>query len=270
MQFWVIQTLNSLALGGLLFLLSSGFSLIFGLMRIANLTHGALFMLGAYIGVSILKVVPNLWLAALLGGLAVAALGGLLERFLLRQLAGNILGQVLVTLGADLARVRGQVITLLSGEAGEAGEPPAQERVILQDMPAAVAGGPAFRAQQPAELVRVVPLVRELVRRGGYRVMLISLEVWSGWVHLRYALLPAEPAEAPPLVDLPIRWRLGDDLDTAYQLVGGGSAGDPLLRIYHLSFQPAPPSDANTLTITVQDQDGADLAAVEVPLAGAS
>ncbi len=50
MQFWIIQTLNSLSLGALLFLLSSGFSLIFGLMRIANLTHGALFMLGAYVG----------------------------------------------------------------------------------------------------------------------------------------------------------------------------------------------------------------------------
>jgi len=98
-QFWVIQTLNSLALGGLLFLLSAGFSLIFGLMRIANLTHGALFMLGAYIGVSILKVVPNLWLAALLGGLAVAAFGGLIERLLLRKLGSNVLGQVLVTLG---------------------------------------------------------------------------------------------------------------------------------------------------------------------------
>jgi branched-chain amino acid transport system permease protein len=99
MQFWVIQTLNSLALGGLLFLLASGFSLIFGLMRIANLTHGALFMLGAYFGVSILKVVPNLWLAALLGGLAVALLGGLFERLILRRLIGNELGQVLVTLG---------------------------------------------------------------------------------------------------------------------------------------------------------------------------
>ena len=99
MQFWVIQTLNSLALGGLLFLLSAGFSLIFGLMRIANLTHGALFMLGAYIGVSILKVVPNLWLAALLGGLVVAAFGGLIERLLLRKLGSNVLGQVLVTLG---------------------------------------------------------------------------------------------------------------------------------------------------------------------------
>jgi len=99
MQFWVIQTLNSLALGGLLFLLSSGFSLIFGLMRIANLTHGALFMLGAYLGVSILHVVPNLWAAAALGGLAVAVFGGLIERLILRRLAGNVLGQVLVTLG---------------------------------------------------------------------------------------------------------------------------------------------------------------------------
>ena len=99
MQFWVIQTLNSLALGGLLFLLAAGFSLIFGLMRIANLTHGALYMLGAYIGVTILKFVPSLWLAALLGGLAVAALGGLFERLILRRLPGNELGQVLVTLG---------------------------------------------------------------------------------------------------------------------------------------------------------------------------
>jgi branched-chain amino acid transport system permease protein len=68
-------------------------------MRIANLTHGALFMLGAYIGTSVLKVVPNLWLAALGAGLAVAVFGGLVERFILRKLGGNVLGQVLVTLG---------------------------------------------------------------------------------------------------------------------------------------------------------------------------
>ena len=42
---------------------------------------------------------PNLWLAALLGGLVVAALGGLFERLILRRLGGNVLGQVLVTLG---------------------------------------------------------------------------------------------------------------------------------------------------------------------------
>ena len=99
MQYWIIQTLNSLALGGLLFLLAAGFSLIFGLMRIANLTHGSLYMLGAYVGVSLLKVVPNLWLAALIGGAVIAIFGGLIERFILRALAGNALGQVLVTLG---------------------------------------------------------------------------------------------------------------------------------------------------------------------------
>ena len=79
-------------------------------MRIANLTHGALFMLGAYIGVSILRTVPNLWLAALGAGLAMAFFGFFVERFVLRKLAGNVLGQVLVTLGlsfiiADLCLV---------------------------------------------------------------------------------------------------------------------------------------------------------------------
>ncbi len=102
MQFWIIQILNSLAFGGLLFLLASGFSLIFGLQRIANLTHGAFFMLGAYIGASLLRAhIPgvDLWLAALMSGILVGVLGGLLERLVLRRLSGNPLGQVLVTLG---------------------------------------------------------------------------------------------------------------------------------------------------------------------------
>ncbi len=64
-QFWIIQTLNSVAFGGLLFLLSSGFSLIFGLMRIPNLAHGAFFMLGAYFGYSLLARGLNFWPAAL-------------------------------------------------------------------------------------------------------------------------------------------------------------------------------------------------------------
>jgi branched-chain amino acid transport system permease protein len=102
MQFWIIQILNSLAFGGILFLLASGFSLIFGLQRIANLTHGSFFMLGSYIGASLLREhTPgvDLWLAALMAGLLVALLGGLLERLVLRRLPGNPLGQVLVTLG---------------------------------------------------------------------------------------------------------------------------------------------------------------------------
>ena len=110
MQFWLIQTLNSVALGGLLFLLSSGFSLIFGLLRIPNLAHGALFMLGAYLGATLLNLELPFWLAAILSALAVGVLGTGMERVLLRRLAGNEQGQVLVTLGvafiiADLCLV---------------------------------------------------------------------------------------------------------------------------------------------------------------------
>lgn len=99
MRFWLIQTLNGLALGGLLFLLSSGFSLIFGLMRVANLSHGAYFMLGAYVGLSVLHAGFGFFAAAAAGAVSVAALGGLVERLLLRRLAGRTLAQVLVTLG---------------------------------------------------------------------------------------------------------------------------------------------------------------------------
>ena len=90
MQFWIIQGLNSLSLGGLLFLLSSGFSLIFGLMRIANLTHGAFFMLGTYFAATALRSFDglNIWVAAVGAGLVVAAVGGLFERLVLTRLRG--------------------------------------------------------------------------------------------------------------------------------------------------------------------------------------
>ena len=101
MQFWIIQTLNSIAFGGLLFLLSSGFSLAFGLMRIPNLAHGGFFMLGAYFGATITHFGGNFWVAVLGAGLGVGLIGILFERFILRRLAGNVQGQVLVTLGVS-------------------------------------------------------------------------------------------------------------------------------------------------------------------------
>lgn len=99
MQIWAIQTLNSLALGGLLFLLSSGFALIFGLMRVANLTHGALFMIGAYVAATVVRDGHNLFVAALAAIVCVGVLGGLVERAILRRLGTNVQAQVLATLG---------------------------------------------------------------------------------------------------------------------------------------------------------------------------
>jgi len=98
-RFWLIQSLNGLALGGLLFLLSSGFSLIFGLMRVANLSHGAYFMLGAYVGLSVLNAGYGFWAGVAAGALSIAVLGAIIERLLLRRLSGRTFSQVLVTLG---------------------------------------------------------------------------------------------------------------------------------------------------------------------------
>jgi branched-chain amino acid transport system permease protein len=148
MQFWIIQTLNSLALGGLLFLLAAGFSLIFGLMRIANLTHGSLFMIGAYLGVTVLRYVPNLWLAALVAGLAVALFGGLLERLILRRLSGNALGQVLVTLGVSF---------------------------IVADFCLIVWGGDPIPLAAPSALQR--PLVLGSVAFPAYRLVVLAIAI---------------------------------------------------------------------------------------------
>ena len=71
MSFWLLLTVNSVTFGGLLFLLSAGFSLIFGLMRIPNLTHGSMFMVGAYLGSTFLSGALgfslNFWAAAIIG-----------------------------------------------------------------------------------------------------------------------------------------------------------------------------------------------------------
>jgi len=105
MTFWLLLTVNSVTFGGLLFLLSAGFSLIFGLMRIPNLTHGSMFMAGAYLGTTLLAgtlgFTLDFWLASVIAALEVAILGGLMERLLLRRLAGQQLAQVLVTLGVS-------------------------------------------------------------------------------------------------------------------------------------------------------------------------
>ena len=99
MNFWLIQGLNSLALGGVLFTLAAGFSLIFGLMRVANLSHGAYFMLGAYVGYTVLERGGNFATALLAAAVAVGLLGAIVERVVLRRLGNNALSQVLATLG---------------------------------------------------------------------------------------------------------------------------------------------------------------------------
>ena len=63
-KFWLIQTFNGVSYGALLFLLASGLTLIFGVMRIVNLSHGAYFLLGGYVALTVIKASGS-WLLAI-------------------------------------------------------------------------------------------------------------------------------------------------------------------------------------------------------------
>ncbi|MBC8161097.1 MAG: branched-chain amino acid ABC transporter permease [Roseiflexaceae bacterium] len=100
---FVIQLTNGLVFSLLLFLIAAGLSLIFGLMDVVNLSHGAFYLLGAYVGLSITRWTGSFWLALLFSPLLVAVIGLVVERFLLRQLyRRGHLDQVLCTFGVGL------------------------------------------------------------------------------------------------------------------------------------------------------------------------
>jgi len=95
----LVHTLNGLSFGALLFLVASGFTLIFGLLRIVNLAHGAFYLVGAYIGLLVVAATGNVLLGILVAALAVSALGLGLERTLLKRARGKELPEVLLTIG---------------------------------------------------------------------------------------------------------------------------------------------------------------------------
>ncbi len=102
MEFWVTQAFNGISYGAMLFLLASGLSLIFGVMRIVNLAHGSYFLLGGYVGLTTVQRTGSFLLGMLLGALAVAATGIVMEAAFLRRLQKQTLAQVLMTMGFAL------------------------------------------------------------------------------------------------------------------------------------------------------------------------
>ncbi|HXU87887.1 MAG TPA: branched-chain amino acid ABC transporter permease [Methylomirabilota bacterium] len=128
-EFWVTQTFNGLSYGALLFLLASGLSLIFGVMRIVNLAHGSYFMLGGYVGLSTAWRTGSYALALVAGAVVMALVGIAMERAFLRRLPGQTLGQVLMTIGFAL---------------------------IFQDLALLIWGGDPYSIRVPAQLSGVV------------------------------------------------------------------------------------------------------------------
>ncbi|MDB5546044.1 MAG: hypothetical protein JWO64_3193 [Hyphomicrobiales bacterium] len=104
------QIMNGLTFAALLFVVASGFTLIFGLLRIVNLAHGALYLFGGYIGFTISKLTGSFLIGGVGAMLCVAIMGLALDQGLLRFVRGFELRQVMLTLGVafvlnDLALV---------------------------------------------------------------------------------------------------------------------------------------------------------------------
>jgi branched-chain amino acid transport system permease protein len=109
----IMSLLNGLTLGALLFITASGLTLSFSLMRVVNLTNGALYMAGGFIGLSVSKVTGSWLLALLAGGGVMAALALLEEKHLLRWARGNDLIETLISL--SVAIIIGDLVLVIWG-----------------------------------------------------------------------------------------------------------------------------------------------------------
>ena len=99
MNSFILQTFNGISYAALLFLLASGFTLTFGLMRIVNMAHGSYYLLGGYIGLVVAKTTGSFSLALLAGGAAGALLGFTADKLLIKRTGEDHLAQVLITTG---------------------------------------------------------------------------------------------------------------------------------------------------------------------------
>jgi branched-chain amino acid transport system permease protein len=210
-EFWVSQAFNGLSYGALLFLLASGLSLIFGVMRVVNLAHGSYFMLGGYVGLSVVWRTGNYLAALACGALALALIGIGMQRFFLQRLPGQTLGQVLLTIGFAL---------------------------IFQDLALLIWGGDPYTIPVPQMLQGVVSVGG--MRFPRYRIFIVIVAVVVGallWLGLdrtrigaviRAAVDDAEMAAGVgirvPRVSLAV-FALGAALAAFGGVIGGGFLG---------------------------------------------
>jgi branched-chain amino acid transport system permease protein len=210
-EFWISQAFNGASYGALLFLLASGLSLIFGVMRVVNLAHGSYFMLGGYVGLSVVWRTGSYTLALVCGALALALIGMGMQRLFLQRIPGQTLGQVLMTIGFAL---------------------------IFQDLALLIWGGDPYTIPVPQALQGVVSI--GALRFPKYRIFIIAVAVVIGallWLALdrtrsgaiiRAAVDDAEMASGVgihvPRVSLAV-FALGAALAALGGVIGGGFLG---------------------------------------------
>jgi len=211
----LVQVLNGLQYGLLLFLISSGLTLVFGVLGVINLAHGSLFMVGAYVTFLVAQAGAGLWLALPLAILGGAALGALMERGLFRRFYHRPhLDQVLLTFALILLFEEGR--SLVAGNDFHSVPVPA-----WLDVPVPIAAGFSYSAYRLAVLVACLAVAG---------LMFFVIERTRAGSAIRAA------AEKPEMVDL-----LGLDARQVHMLVFGagtalamlaGALAAPLYSVY--------------------------------------
>ena len=148
----ILQAINGVSLAALLFLLASGFTLSFGLMRVVNMAHGAYYLLGGYIGLTLAEKTGSFAVALAGGGAAIITVGYFIDRFLIRRTGENHLAQVLLTVGVAF---------------------------VIGDVSLAIWGGDSLMVPAPAFLKGAVVLPGDIYYPK-YRFVLIFLGVAVG------------------------------------------------------------------------------------------
>ncbi|MBC6405040.1 MAG: branched-chain amino acid ABC transporter permease [Rhodospirillales bacterium] len=167
---FVNTLLNGLTLAGLYFLVASGFTLIFGLMRNVNLAHGSLYLMGGYIGYEVAEASGSWLLGAAAALFALASIGAILQVVVFRRMQGDDLRQTLVTIGIS---------------------------IVAADLMLAAWGGTTYQFEPPEGLFGAVtlPIVSTIKSSGAavfikypfYRLFVLFLAVAIGlglWVFL--------------------------------------------------------------------------------------
>ena len=227
MEFFIISMLNGLSYGLLLFMLSSGLTLIFSMMGVLNFAHASFYMLGAYVGYSVSKVL-GYWPALILAPLIVGGMGAAFERVCLRKVHkfGHV-AELLITFG--LSYVVLELVQLIWG------------RLALEFKPPAVLEGPAFTlinhslqglsvmwGAAPAELcssadaaLRIVCSPFPATRAFMMVIALVMLfSVWLLLTHTRIGLVIQSALTHPDAVEA-----LGHNVPRIFMLVFGAGAG---------------------------------------------
>jgi branched-chain amino acid transport system permease protein len=152
-RLYLLTVLNGMTLASLYFIVASGFTLVFGLMRNVNLAHGSLYLLGGYVGFYIAEK-TGWWLLAMAGGFLASAIVGLLMQVLiLRHMQGQDLRQTMVTIGLS---------------------------IIIADILLWIFTGQVYQSEAPAWLqgpIRDIPIIKAY---SAYRLSLLAFGVVIG------------------------------------------------------------------------------------------